>query len=226
VESDFLKTDIGRSLEWGLWEDLIKSNVVYYSFPLANYSTAVVATNDTGSAGSATAGFYARTGTTSGSDALAEAEIRENVPEREPKWTWDRRKIMKVTTGIQDASLMEGGFAHGRIGWNEDFTYQHVGFYVLNDEIHMSVADGTTHNHSLATTFTAGEVHTFMVELKPGDRAIFWIDGAKQGELASNLPSGLMSAPVKLFSVYITNDEAVDKRLEFAQQFQFLQLED
>lgn len=133
---------------------------------------------------------------------------------------------MKVTTGIQDASLMEGGFAHGRVGWNEDFTPEHVGFYILNDEIHMSVADGATHNHSLATTFTAGEVHTFMAELKPGDRAIFWIDGAKQGELTSNLPSGLMSAPVKLFSVYITNDEAVDKRIEYAQQFQFLQLEE
>lgn len=65
-----------------------------------------------------------------------------------------------------------------------------------------------------------------MAELKPGDRAIFWIDGAKQGELTSNLPSGLMSAPVKLFSVYITNDEAVDKRIEYAQQFQFLQLEE
>jgi len=30
MESDFLKSDIGGSLEWGLWEDLFDSDVIWW----------------------------------------------------------------------------------------------------------------------------------------------------------------------------------------------------
>jgi len=223
--SDFLDSEIGRSLEWGLWEDLLKSNVIYYNIPLGSYNDVLTAVSGTGATALDPEGFNFRTGDTSGSEAIMEIQNRESGTEDvEPKLTWDRRKLWKTVAYIETASAQEASIVMGRAGWGGDWTTEHVGFYILNDEFHMSVADGATHNHSLATTFAAGTAHRFRAKLIPGDRAIFWIDGTKQGELTSNLPSGTHTKG-KFLSGYITNTEAADKGINTISEVTYLQLE-
>lgn len=227
MESDFLKSDVGRSLEWQLWEDLIESDVIYYNIPLTVWDSPPVATSGTGGGGATSGGWRAYTGDTSGSEAMVEAQIRAAEDQGiEPKYTWDRRKIMKLVAGIEDASAMEASIVMGRSGWGGTWTQEHVGFYLLNNEIHMSVGDGANRSHSQVATFSAGDTICFRAELIPGDKAIFWVNGTKEGELTTNLPSGLFGDIHKPLSIYITNNEAVDKRIEYATEFWYLQLEE
>lgn len=225
MESDFLKTDIGRSLEWGLWEDLFDSDVIHHHFPLTGFGYPDDATNGSGSVGIAggVGGGYVRTGTTSGSEALL--RLHAKPPGIRP-YTFDRRLMFKVDCVIADASAMEGSLTVNQTGWGEDWTDNHIGFYILNDELHISVADGTTHNHSQVETFAAGDTFTLKAKHYPGDRVEFWVNGTYEGELTSNLPSGTMKENGNILTVYLTNDEAVDKRIEPVTELWFLQLED
>jgi len=208
-------------------ENLLESKVIRYNIPLTTWDNPPVATSGTGGGGATSAGWQAYTGNASGSEALVEAQIRAQEDQGiEPKFTWDRRKVMKVITGIQDASAMEASIVIGRSGWGGTWTQKHVGFYILNNEIHMSVGDGTNRSHSQVTTFSAGDTICFRTEQIPGDKALFWVNGSKVGELTTNLPSGLFSDIHKPLSLYITNNEAVDKRIEYATEFWYLQLED
>lgn len=206
---------------------MLESKVIRYNIPLTTWDNPPVATSGTGGGGATSAGWQAYTGNASGSEALVEAQIRAQEDQGiEPKFTWDRRKVMKVITGIQDASAMEASIVIGRSGWGGTWTQKHVGFYILNNEIHMSVGDGTNRSHSQVTTFSAGDTICFRTEQIPGDKALFWVNGSKVGELTTNLPSGLFSDIHKPLSLYITNNEAVDKRIEYATEFWYLQLED
>jgi len=223
MESDFLKSDIGGSLEWGLWEDLFDSEAIYHHIMLASYANPRTYTSDTGDTVIYEDGWGVRTGTTSGSVAEMNA-MRGGNPGVKPQYTWDRRRMFKVVVNLQNDVNQEGLIAIGGepvAGLAEE----HVGFYILNDEIHISVADGATHNHSLVRSFTAGANFLFKAKLWPGNRAEFWIDGTKEGELTSNLPSGTSRAERPL-TIYVTNTAAADKRIEPVDELWFLQLED
>jgi len=206
-------------------EDLFDSEVLYYEVPLATWGNLKTDTSGSGSAGASSQGHYVRSGTTSGSNARIHTTGRMENTDQTPPHTWDRRNMMKVVCGLPDDSDLEGLIGAGEGAWDGDFTRQHAGFYIKNDEIHMSVADGSTHNHSQVRTFTGGDVFTFKFKHYPGDRVEFWIDGTKEGELTSNLPSGTRYRG-SILTMYITNTAGVDRHIEFADELWFLQLED
>jgi len=224
MASDFLKSDIGRSLEWGLLEDLIDSDAIFWNEPLESWANPSAATNDTGAAGTATGGGYVRTGTTSGSDALLELHpggydyvIRS--------YTFDKPIVWKTTCRLTDASAQEGGIGVGRVGWAGDYSsWNNFGFYIINDELHMNVCDGATQNHSLIQTFATGDEFVLEAKHYPGDRVDFYVNGSSVGSLSSNLPSGDIYRS-QILSATLTNTEAADKRIEPIPEVMYLQKE-
>jgi len=227
MESDFLKTDIGRTLEWGLLEDLIDSEAIFWNIALTSWANPSTSTLDTGTAGCDWLGGYVRTGDTSGSDALLEITPggRDEVPGGIRPYTFDRGIVWKATCRFEDSTEQEGGIGVGRVGWDGDFSsWNNFGFYILNDELHMNVCDGSTQNHELIQTFGGGD--TFVLEAKhyPGSKVDFYVDGSHVGSLASNLPSGDIHRQ-NVLSVYLTNTEAVDKRIEPLPMIMFLEKE-
>jgi len=141
---------------------------------------------------------------------------------QKPKYTWDRRRMFKATTTIPNNSDMEGFVGMGRFLFG---TENRVGFKIVNDTLYMCVCDGATENTSPIQTFSAGDAFALKAKLYPGDRAEFWVNGDRVGELTANLPSGTNLAN-RLFRIAVTNTAAADKRVGWADEAWFLQLED
>jgi len=226
VESDFLKTEIGRSLEWGLLEDLIDSEVIFWNISLASWQKPSTATNGTGTCGvDWDSGGYVRTGDTSGSDALLQLSTGGESEAVIRNYSFDKPIVWKAFCRFEDATEQEGGISVGRIGWDGDFSsWNNFGFYIINDELHMNVCDGSTQNHSLIQTFSAGDSFVLKAKHYPGDRVDFYVNGSNVGSLSSNLPSGDLWRAYVL-TCYLTNTEAVDKRIEPITEFMYLQKE-
>lgn len=206
-----------------MWEDLFDSEVLYLHVPLASWNNTLNATSGSGAVGISPDGIAVNTGSTSGSDALARVQGRSSSTTKTPPYTWDRKRMFRVLATFEDATQQRGLVGMGR-SWDNVFTEQHVGFYIENDTLYMSVADGTTQNTSSVQTFSAGDAFTLEAKFYPGDRAKFWVDGAKEGELTANLPSGTDYAQ-NMLSAYIHNTEAVGKIIDNINELWFLQLE-
>jgi len=220
VESDFLKTDIGRSLEWGLWEDLFDSDVIQWHSLLSSYANPHSYTEGSGATYTGDYGWVVSSGTTSGSIALITA-WRNTNPLQKPTLTWDKRRMFKCTIELPNNTDLEGYVVMGR-GYG---TSPREGFKIVDDTLYMIVCDGDTENTSSIQTFSAGDKFSLKAKHYPGDRAEFWVDGDYVGQLTANLPSGTSHAD-RLFYLYVTNTAAADKRVGEADEAWFLQLED
>jgi len=203
-------------------EDFFDSKVIYFHWLLAGYANYNSYTTGSGSVGVSHRGYALHTGTTS--DSIAQWSLYRYYgsatnTNKEPKVTWDRRRMFKIIVTLTENTNQTGYIVSGRSG-----TDKHVGFYFENDTLYMSVADGTTENTSLIQTFSAGDYFALKAKHFPGDRAEFYVDGDFVGELTSNLPSGVQDYDNYVFArIYNTAAEAKDLS---SSEAWFLQLED
>jgi len=201
-----------------LYERIINSEVIYHHFLAGGYAGPYTYTEGSGATTANGNHWRAATGTTSGSLAFVRAGRRE-AREKTPPYTWERERVWKAVVEFENDANQKAYAVMGD-GYG---TRQHVGFYVENDTLYMSVSDGSTENHSSVQTFTATADFTLKAKFYSGRKAEFWVDGDKVGELTSNLPTGTLRAH-EVQHIYVENTAAANKAVDFEEGW-FLQKE-
>jgi len=199
------------------FESLLDSNIIYIDTFLSAWAKPLTNTTDSGNVNMSDGGANLSTGTTSGSVAVV--KLHEDFTYTlEPKPTFDRKRMFRAKVRLVNDTEQEVYIKSGRRGANP-----HFGFYVVDNTLKMSVADGDTQNTSDIETFTATKDYVLKAVLYPADRVEFYVNGENVGRLSSNLPTGTTRAS-KFAGVWLTNTEAADKTVRWT-FIRFLQME-
>ena len=119
--------------------------------------------------------------------------------------TWDKRRKLRL-------GIMTYGYTNQQIwvGLGGLFNERHVGFKVNNGTLYGTVADGSTEaTLNLGTPGTSSKA--LEVVFIPGVSAEFLINGASQGTITTNLPTGLDLAYGLLTALLYANDTAITR---------------
>jgi len=210
MESDFLKSDVGRDLLKAPWEDHLHLVLPFES--LDGYYTEV-----SGSGGNSVSGQQVQiyTGTTSGSMSrvLKYPWGFPRVSGWNPPPLFDHHLTFQASVTVNNDTNQEIEHVWGEAAGK---TSQKVGMYVSNSTLYVRTCDGAAINDVSVTTFTAPLNATIIGEFFPDDKfelRVLDLDTGDEysGVSTSNLPSGTAQAN-RIFQAWITNTAAEMKR--------------
>lgn len=140
-------------------------------------------------------------------------KLYKGVSHSFPSATWDKAYKFRTTVRILSETDEKGDIyiVRGTVG-----NYPHLGFFI-ND----GVLKGISRNGSAVSTVTLetlgaaayDEERALEVAFTPATKAEFYVDGIKEGEITTNLPSGTGYANYYFYLHVLTNGN--NKRLKF-----------
>ena len=114
-----------------------------------------------------------------------------------------RTKIYFVDTTNQTIYVVSGG---------SGVPSEHIGFKIVNDTIYGSVSNGSIETNTSSLQTISPATAYSLEAVKIGNTVSFFIDGTKQGELSSGLPTGTSLAN-RIIVIDVNNDAAAIKTI-------------
>jgi len=214
MESDFLKSDVGRSIRDFLWDDYL-----HLQIPLVTLDGLETDVTGSGAVDCANPTFVrVNSGTTSGSTARI-AYREAGIPKIPGYWDphfFDHhvkfQGIIHIETDTNQKFAYTWGISRNEASWNK------FGIYVENDTLYARTCDGSAINDVQMTTFTAPVNLSVIAELFPGSKVEVLVRDKDTGDeytatSESNLPSGSDYAG-RLASMWVTNTAAESKWMQ------------
>jgi len=130
------------------------------------------------------------TGTTSGSKINVVKHLLNGYEpgQGKQKMSWQAGRTFYADVDWRD---LDGQMYIGTGAVDVDsFSAVHMAIGMDNSDIIGSVADGSTRNTTTLISGASGGGHQLKIEYEPFQRAVFYVDKVRRGELTSNLPYG------------------------------------
>ena len=125
-------------------------------------------------------------------------------------FTWNKNRILETTLSLNSVSDVEA-----RVFLGGQAFRNHIGFKVENNTLKGSVGNGDVETTVDLMTISANTKYAVKAVFTAGSKCEFYVNGVKQGEITTNLPSGLAYISY-LITIQIMTYASASKSLYFS----------